>query len=112
AVDLRIPRIDQPELAFELRLLDVAEYGAADRALARAGADQCDRTGCQQIFQTIDRHWFRYLGEAPALFRARQHFGAMCPWDVTRRILHPMTSLSLCPTAYPLLRQIKARPVT
>ena len=49
AVDLAIARIDQAELALELRLANIVEDGAADRALARTGPDQRDGTRRKQI---------------------------------------------------------------
>ena len=53
AVDLGIAQIDQCEFAVEFRLADIVENSPADRALARTGANQRNRTGGQQIFQTI-----------------------------------------------------------
>ena len=56
AVDLGIARIDEAELAFELGFANIVQNGAADRAMARTGADQRDGTRRKQIFQAIGRH--------------------------------------------------------
>lgn len=50
AVDLGIARIDEAEFAFELGFANIIENGAADRAMARAGSDERDRTRRKQVF--------------------------------------------------------------
>ena len=75
AVDLVIARIDEPELAPELRFSNIVENGAADRAMARTGSDQRDGMRREQIFQTVSRHRSFVSGESgcPA-----NRYGAQC----------------------------------
>jgi hypothetical protein len=55
-VDLGIARIDEAELSLELRLSNIVENGAANRAMARTAPDQRGGTRGKQIFQAVGRH--------------------------------------------------------
>src|SRR4029079_12029065 len=69
-VDLRMTRIHHAELSLEVRLADIAEKGSADGSLPRTGANQRNRSGREQIFQTIGRHRSRIRpGLTPCRFR-------------------------------------------
>ena len=56
AFDLGIFRIDQPNRACKARLAQIAQDHAADRPFARAGADQCDRLGGEQVLEAVGAH--------------------------------------------------------
>ncbi len=49
-VDLVIARIDEAEFTLELRLTNIVENGAADRAMARTGPDQRDENAAKADF--------------------------------------------------------------